>query len=171
MQVGDFVVESKIKALVVGDPWLRDNGGIPCGKKGSRCGASPPELDAAAANQLILGNEADLVRKPEETRLFAARDRTPAKVAWRIESADGKAALVGVNSGDRRLRIADLRLRDEHGGEVSFGGGLRGYVLGHSLVRWRPARGGDIGRLRGHVFVDATTEGGAIHVAADATPP
>jgi fimbrial chaperone protein len=101
---------------------------------------------------------------------FASRDRTPPKVTWRIETADGKAALVGVNSGDRRLRIADLRLRDEHGGEVSFGGGLRGYVLGHSLVRWRPARGGDIGRLRGHVFVDAITEGGAIHVAADATP-
>jgi len=101
---------------------------------------------------------------------FATRDRTPPKVTWRIETTDGKAALVGVNAGDRRLRLSDIKLRDEHGGEVSFGAGLRGYVLGHSLVRWRSTREGDVGRLRGRVFVDATTEGGAIHVAADATP-
>jgi fimbrial chaperone protein len=102
---------------------------------------------------------------------FAGRERQPAKVTWRIETAGGKPVLVGTNAGDRRIRISELKLRDDRGAEVSFGGGLRGYVLGHSTVRWKPAQGGDIGKLRGHVFVDATTEGGAIHVALEATTP
>ncbi|MGA2692976.1 MAG: hypothetical protein ABSF76_11470 [Opitutaceae bacterium] len=106
MKLGDFVVESKIKALVVGDPWLRDNGGIPCGKKGSRCGASPPELDAAAANQLILGNEADLVRKPEETRLTGLCPR-------RGRQRDGDIAvgpILGQPVKDRKIMAPGLWL-------------------------------------------------------------
>jgi len=102
---------------------------------------------------------------------FSSRERVPPKVTWRLERAAGKAALVGVNAGDRRIRISELKLHDEHGSEVSFGAGLRGYVLGHSTVRWKPGQGGDFGKLRGQVFVDAATEGGAIHVAVEATAP
>ncbi|MGD0722509.1 MAG: fimbria/pilus periplasmic chaperone [Roseiarcus sp.] len=122
-------------------------------------------------NPLTRMNGVALVIRQSIPVFFASRERTPPQVTWRLERAAGKAALVGVNSGDRRVRISDLKLRDEQGTDVSFGAGLRGYVLGHSTARWKPSQGGDIGKLRGHVFVDATTEGGAIHVAVEATAP
>ena len=39
------------------------------------------------------------------------------------------------NSGDRHIRVSDLKLKDEKGATVSFGNGLSGYVL----RRLRPA--------------------------------
>jgi len=99
---------------------------------------------------------------------FSARERDDAQVTWRLEKADG--ALVGVNAGDRRLRVADLKLNDDRGARVAGGPGLRGYVLGHSTVRWTFPRAG-IDRLRGHVLAAFTSESGPTHATVATKPP
>ena len=99
---------------------------------------------------------------------FSARDRADAQVTWRLEKADG--ALVGVNAGDRRLRVSDLKLADDSAAHISGGGGLRGYVLGHSTVRWTLPRPG-VERLHGHVVVAFTSEGGATRAAVTTKSP
>ena len=102
---------------------------------------------------------------------FSAGERAAPKVAWRLETSAGKTVLVGVNSGGRRIRISDLRVVDGRGGVVAFHKGLRGYVLGHSTVRWQPPQSGGFGKLRGQIFVDAMTESGAIHVPVESLVP
>jgi fimbrial chaperone protein len=100
---------------------------------------------------------------------FAARERANAQVTWRLEKADG--ALIGVNEGDRRLRVADLKLNDDRGARFAGGAGLRGYVLGHSTVRWTVPRLA-VERLRGHVVAAFTSESGPTRASvATKTPP
>jgi fimbrial chaperone protein len=65
----------------------------------------------------------------------------PPTLAWSLEHSGGKLAVVAKNSGDRHLRISNLKLRDDKGGTISFGAGLSGYVLGGSSRRWVVASG------------------------------
>jgi fimbrial chaperone protein len=65
----------------------------------------------------------------------------PPALTWSVEQSGGKLAVVAKNSGDRHLRISDLKLRDDKGGTVSLGNGLNGYVLGGSSRRWVVASG------------------------------
>jgi fimbrial chaperone protein len=51
--------------------------------------------------------------------------------------------LAAVNSGDTRVRLAAVTLRDASGQVLSAGKGLLGYSLGRSSMRWdiaAPAR-------------------------------
>lgn len=95
---------------------------------------------------------------------FSSPSRTAPNVQWRLAGS----TLEGTNTGDRRMRVSEVSIVDEHGGRISFGPGLRGYVLGHSSVRWQLPQSGGVGRLRGRLFVTAKTEGGAIRVPLDA---
>lgn len=100
---------------------------------------------------------------------FAAPQREGAQVSWRLDKAEG--ALIGVNAGDRRLRVADLKLNDDRGAHVVGSPGLRGYVLGHSTVRWTFPRAA-VDKLRGHVLAAFTSESGPTRaVVATKTPP
>src|SRR5215467_1795122 len=65
----------------------------------------------------------------------------PAILTWSVEHSGGKLAVVARNSGDRHLRISNLKLHDDKGGTVSLGSGLNGYVLGGSSRRWVVASG------------------------------
>ena len=78
----------------------------------------------------------------------------------------GKLVVMASNTGDERLRIASLRLRDSSGGIVSFGNGLVGYVLGRSSMSWiAPSypRGFANG---GPVSITAETDKGPTHAVA-----
>ncbi|MDK9697150.1 MAG: fimbria/pilus periplasmic chaperone [Siculibacillus sp.] len=102
---------------------------------------------------------------------FAAPGRSPPNVGWRLVQSGREKSLEATNRGDRRLRVADLAIVDGHGNRVSFGPGLKGYVLGRSSVRWQLPQSGGIGRLRGGLFVTAQTDGGVVRVPLDATRP
>lgn len=102
---------------------------------------------------------------------FAAPERSPSNVRWRLGQNERGKAIEATNQGDRRLRVADLAIVDAHGNRVSFGQGLNGYVLGRSSVRWQLPQSGGIGRLRGALFVTARTDDGVIRVPLDATRP
>src|SRR5262245_40618638 len=61
---------------------------------------------------------------------FGAADMKNPTVAWSVATNGDKITLTARNSGDRRLRISALSLRDASGKSLSFGNGLAGYALG-----------------------------------------
>ncbi len=72
---------------------------------------------------------------------FVHPDASASKLAWSIETRSGRRVLVGVNSGDRSVRISDLSI-----GGVKISPGLAGYILGRServfdLPRGAPGAG------------------------------
>ena len=67
---------------------------------------------------------------------FGAADKKSPALAWSLAKNGDKVVLTAHNSGDRRLRISALHLRDAKGKTVSFGAGLAGYALGQSTKRW-----------------------------------
>jgi fimbrial chaperone protein len=98
---------------------------------------------------------------------FSGRERADPEVTWRLEKG---GELIGVNAGDRRMRVSDLKLNDDHNARVSGGAGLRGYVLGHSTVRWPLPKGG-VDKLRGRVVAAFTTEGGSTRAVVTTKTP
>ena len=93
---------------------------------------------------------------------FADRSGAP-KVSWRVEPRAGGHDLVARNSGARRLRIADLQLRNPAGGVLYGQPGLAGYVLAGGEMRWSlsiPAGAAGAG-----LTVSAATDLGAVNVA------
>ena len=87
-------------------------------------------------------------------------------VSWSLGYEGDKPVIVASNSGDERLRVASLRLRDASGTIVSFGNGLVGYVLGRSSMKWLvPSLPRGFG-ANGSVLVTAETDKGAIKATA-----
>ena len=87
-------------------------------------------------------------------------------VAWSIGYEGDRLVVVAANSGDERLRIAALRLRDGAGATISFGNGLVGYALGRSSMSWiapNHPRGFGTG---GSVSITAETDKGPINAMA-----
>lgn len=69
--------------------------------------------------------------------LFFGSGRERPKIEWRLRpSEDGGAALVGRNTGTRRLRLANLRIGDASGAVLAERKGLVGYVLPGAEVSW-----------------------------------
>jgi len=97
---------------------------------------------------------------------FRARELSLPAVTWSMSYDAGKLVVMASNTGDERLRIASLRLRDSSGGIVSFGNGLVGYVLGRSSMSWiAPSypRGFANG---GPISITAETDKGPTHAVA-----
>jgi fimbrial chaperone protein len=97
---------------------------------------------------------------------FRAVQVTRASVSWSLAYEGGKVIVSANNSGDERLRIASLRLRDASGATINFGNGLVGYVLGRSSIRFiadkfRPGFG-----AAGTVSITAESNNGPIHAVA-----
>jgi fimbrial chaperone protein len=94
---------------------------------------------------------------------FRAAQITRPNVSWALRLEGGRLLITAANSGDDRLRIAALKLRDQAGTTASFGNGLVGYVLGRSSMTFiipDPPRGFGAG---GEVSVAATSDNGPIH--------
>lgn len=87
-------------------------------------------------------------------------------VGWSVAFDGDKLVVVASNSGDERLRIASLRLRDAAGATVSFGNGLVGYALGRSSMRFvAPNHPRGFG-ASGSVSITAETDKGPINAMA-----
>ena len=98
---------------------------------------------------------------------FSSPDASPAKLVWTVtRNAGGRLVVTAQNTGDRRLRIAALKLTDAKGTQVSFGGGLIGYALGRSTFRWTaPGRTSGFGPGAA-AAVSAQTDSGPLNAQA-----
>ena len=97
---------------------------------------------------------------------FRNAQLNPSSVAWSLSRDGDKLMVVATNSGDERLRIASLRLRDGAGTTISFGSGLIGYVLGRSSISWTaPSHPRGFG-ANGSVSITAETDKGPINAMA-----
>jgi len=95
---------------------------------------------------------------------FGAPNKKNPTVAWSFTTKGDKVTLTAHNSGDRRLRISALSLRDGSGKSHSFGSGLAGYALGQSAISWTiPSRGFS---ANGSVSVTGQSDGGPIQAVA-----
>ena len=83
-------------------------------------------------------------------------------VAWRAEPAGEGLVLTAVNRGDRRLRVANLRLLDAAGRTLARQDGLVGYVLSHSTIRWTLVRARDAQPGGPPARIRAETDQGAV---------
>src|SRR5712671_4021347 len=73
---------------------------------------------------------------------FGAANKKSPTLAWSLAVKGDKVTLAAHNTGDRRLRISALNLRDASGRSISFGPGLAGYALGQSTKTWTVASRG-----------------------------
>jgi fimbrial chaperone protein len=62
---------------------------------------------------------------------FASSKATSENINWSLQRQNGRLLLQAVNSGDKRLRLANMTANSDKT-KVDFGKGLNGYVLGHS---------------------------------------
>ena len=92
---------------------------------------------------------------------FGSLDDGTALIVWNVASAGSKTVVTATNTGSRRVRIADLKLRS-NSGTLSFGEGLAGWILPSSTVRW--TTGGKLKGLTqdGKVSISASTEHGPL---------
>jgi len=95
---------------------------------------------------------------------FVAPDKKNPTVAWSLAVKGDKVTLTAHNSGDRRLRISALALRDAHGKSVSFGNGLAGYALGQSTKTWTVSSRGFA--ASGSATISGQSDGGPIQAVA-----
>ena len=95
---------------------------------------------------------------------FGASNKKNPTVAWSIATNGDKVTLTARNSGDRRLRISALTLKNDSGKSISFGSGLAGYALGQSAMSWTVPRHGFA--ANGPVSVVAQSDGGPIQAVA-----
>ena len=98
---------------------------------------------------------------------FGTSDKKNPSMAWSVATSGDKITLTARNSGDRRLRISALTLRDASGKSLSFGNGLAGYALGQSSVSWTIPRRGFT--PSGAASVVAQSDGGPIQASASIT--
>ena len=54
------------------------------------------------------------------------------KLNWGLQQQANRPVIVASNAGDRRIRLAKLKVTDGKGNVANFGEGLAGYVLGHA---------------------------------------
>jgi len=95
---------------------------------------------------------------------FGAQNKKSPTVTWSLAVKGSKLTLMARNTGDRRLRISALKLRDASGHTVSLGNGLAGYALGQSTKTWTlPGHGF---ASHGSASISGESDGGPIQAVA-----
>lgn len=69
--------------------------------------------------------------------LFDSQDASAPDIAWRVSQNGRVLSLTATNSGDRRFRLAAVKIRDSGGKVISSNQGLVGYALGRSSMTWK----------------------------------
>lgn len=92
---------------------------------------------------------------------FGSLEDDSAPIVWNVATSGGKTVVTATNTGARRVRIADLKLKSK-AGSVSFGEGLAGWILPKSTVRWTTAGGLKGINQNGKVSISASTEHGPL---------
>ena len=58
------------------------------------------------------------------------------RLSWELQRRTNKPVIVASNAGDRRIRLAKLKVTDGKGIVANFGEGLAGYVLSHASMNF-----------------------------------
>lgn len=114
----------------------------------------PPPSERGRAVQLLMRHSIPV--------FFGTAGPHAPETAWSVERTADGARLVGVNAGDRRLRIAAMKLFDAQGRVVGEHAGLLGYVLAKASVSWEVALTAPAARP---VRMTAETDLGPIDIA------
>jgi fimbrial chaperone protein len=97
---------------------------------------------------------------------FGAPNRSPPSLEWSVLMRGDRLVVEASNKGGRRLRVAALKVRDDKGRTVNFGGGLAGYALSRSTMRFvAPGAVRDFS-VSGVASIVAQGDSGAINVTA-----
>jgi fimbrial chaperone protein len=97
--------------------------------------------------------------------LFDAQEGSAPSLVWRVTQSAREVALTVMNQGERRFRLAGVKISDGDGASVPFGPGLVGYVLGRSTMTFTvPSKA----RLRqgAKVTINGRAEDGIFNVQA-----
>jgi fimbrial chaperone protein len=97
---------------------------------------------------------------------FGQPQRSAAAPTWSIVHEGKTTAVVASNAGERRERIAALRIHAANGETISLGSGLVGYVLGRSTMKWTVPGGANRFKAGETVSISADTDQGPIQAAA-----
>ena len=97
---------------------------------------------------------------------FGAADKKSPTVTWSFAIKGDKLTLQARNTGDRRLRISALNLRDTNGRTISFGNGLAGYALGQSTKSWSAPASARGFAPNGSASISAQSDTGPIQALA-----
>lgn len=94
---------------------------------------------------------------------FSPTNVRPRALAWKVAAARGEVRLTAINGGERRTRLAALRIVGTDGTTIAERSGLVGYVLGRSSMSWSlPTSHGTA--LRQTAVLHASTESGPVNV-------
>lgn len=88
---------------------------------------------------------------------------------WSYERRDGKLWVNAVNTGGRRVRIADLLAAEGKSKPFTVAKGLAGYVLAKSSMSW--VAPGQLQNAAQPLLISAQTEAGPINAQALPQPP
>lgn len=91
---------------------------------------------------------------------FTGKAALPAALAWSLSQHGKGMTLAAVNSGDIRVRLAAVTVRDPSGTVLSTGKGLLGYSLGRSSMQWTIAAQARAARPGTNVTISGMTETG-----------
>jgi fimbrial chaperone protein len=97
---------------------------------------------------------------------FRAAELAPPSVSWSYRHEAGKLVIYARNSGEERLRIANLRIDDGAGHSLNFGNGLAGYALGRSTMSWIFNSAPNNFGLSGSASITAQSDKGPVHAVA-----
>ncbi len=97
---------------------------------------------------------------------FDAPDSSAPEAAWRVTQNGHAVSLSAANGGDRRLRLASVRIGDGAGKSISFGPGLVGYALGRSAMTWTAPASKPLFRPGAKVTISGLTEAGPFNAQA-----
>jgi fimbrial chaperone protein len=96
---------------------------------------------------------------------FDAPGSSAAGPAWRVTQKGRTVSLTATNAGDRRIRLSAVKI-GSGAKTVSFGPGLAGYALGHSVMSWTAAASGPGLPLGAKVTITGQTEEGPFDAQA-----
>ena len=100
---------------------------------------------------------------------FQPRQQEGEKLAWTVESRQGRLVVKATNTGGRRVRISGMKVTDASGASVMFGNGLNGYVLARSSMEWVAPVAAPKLNSTGSVTITATGDTGPINAKALST--
>jgi fimbrial chaperone protein len=116
-----------------------------------------PRSDGKSARQV------NLVIRQSIPVFFSQKPEASAAVTWSLARDGAQLRLVAQNRGDRRMRLAGVKLRDAGGRMISLGNGLVGYVLSGATMSWTLADPSRRFGSAGPVQLDLQTDKGPVH--------
>ncbi len=126
-------------------------------------------LDEVPSREKLQAGGVALVVRQSIPVFFAGLDVKPGSVEWRLRHDSGKTVLEAVNPGEKRVRLAKLKVADGQNRQLLNIDGLAGYVLGGQTIAWdlSAGRNGPASAVNA-VTISAVTDAGPINASATA---